>query len=203
MCKDPYFVTTASKKAMKPESHHEGQSSAAVANCPAEGPKGSPLKEVASSKGVNSPTTYSAQLNAPQVVVPLSFMPPPTTTQSLLVSGATPLSSLLPEEDACMLREFFERHPGFLVPDSGLPPAFLKPAYALFSDLLCILPALEDLNKVSEATRLLEQCVTELQEHFKAVKTELDRSVAELDCLRAKEKEIKDARASLDTILDF
>ncbi|KAJ1400901.1 Aminotransferase-like, plant mobile domain [Sesbania bispinosa] len=96
-------------------------------------PKGSPFKEVALSKGINSPSISSAQLNIPQVNVPLSFVPLPST----------------------------------------------------------------------EAACLLEQSVGEPQEHFKAVKVELDRSVEEIYCLKVKEKEIKDVRASLDAILDF
>ncbi|KAJ1405754.1 hypothetical protein SESBI_25667 [Sesbania bispinosa] len=118
------------------ESNHEGQSSAAADDCTVERSKESTHKEIIFSKGANSPSASSVQTNAPQLVTPFSFVPPPSTAHSLLTSGMTHVSALMSEEDARMLSEFFERHPGFLVSDSNLPSAFLRPAYALFSELL-------------------------------------------------------------------
>ncbi|KAJ1408147.1 hypothetical protein SESBI_23676 [Sesbania bispinosa] len=51
-------------------------------------------------------------------------------------SVASVLVSLLPDTDVAIVREFVSNHADISFPDSGLPPAFLKPAYTVLADFL-------------------------------------------------------------------
>ncbi|KAJ1396550.1 Aminotransferase-like, plant mobile domain [Sesbania bispinosa] len=133
------LVPRAESPRASAEFDHEGPSSPPADDHTAEGVKESLSKEVVCTKGVNSPSASSVRAHAPQLAIPLSSVPPSSTAHSLRSGGMVPLSSLLSEEDARVFSEFIERHPGFMVPDSGLPSAFLKPACALFSEFLRML----------------------------------------------------------------
>ncbi|KAJ1441596.1 Aminotransferase-like, plant mobile domain [Sesbania bispinosa] len=180
-------------------------------------PKESPSKEVACSKTIGSLNTSFTQSAVPQVVVPLSSAPS-------LSKGFLVLDSSLPPTFLKPANTLFADLLRFLCSHTVVKLIGASKGRVL-SDLKALLlfgfkgawvdelhrrldqpippAALEDLHKVSMAVRHSEQCVTELREHFESVKAELDRSVIELDHLKAKEKEIEEARASLGTLFDL